>query len=274
MSWSEALRRLGYCPTGGNPRTLKAWAETWNISTDHFDPYAASLEGLRKARHQIPLSEILVENSTYSRSNLKRRLYETALKQPICELCGQGEIWRGRRIGLILDHINGIRNDNRIENLRIVCPNCAATLETHCGRRARRVPRLSSCVRCGAEFEPKYRDHRYCSRACGSRWDRQAKPRPGARRAPRPPYAQLLDEIKRLGYLAVSRKYGVSDNAIRKWIRQYERERAVAEGQDPETVEIPTRTWPNRRREAGDRAGNGENLADPASRGLPLTREA
>lgn len=56
-----------------------------------------------------------------------------------------------------------------------------------------------------------------------------------------------MSEIKRLGYLAVGRKYGVSDNAIRKWIRSYERERAVAEGRDPDIVEIPKRTWPNQK---------------------------
>jgi transposase-like protein len=47
----------------------------------------------------------------------------------------------------------------------------------------------------------------------------------------------------------VGRKYGVSDTAIRKWVRQYERERAIAEGRDPTVVEIPRRTWPNRRRD-------------------------
>lgn len=245
-SWTEALRRLGYCPTGANPRTLKTWAERWKISTDHFDPYAASLAGLRRGPKR-PLTEILIEGSTYSRSNLKQRLYEEGLKTPVCELCEQGEIWRGKRMGLILDHINGVRNDNRIENLRVVCPNCAATFDTHCGRKRRSTPRSRSCARCGKPFRPKYRDHRYCSRACGSRWDRAGKPRPGARKAPRPPHEHLLREIREKGYSAAGRKYGVSDNAIRKWIREYERMRALEKGRDPSVVEIPTRTWPNRR---------------------------
>ena len=53
-----------------------------------------------------------------------------------------------------------------------------------------------------------------------------------------------------LGYLAIGRKYGVSDTAIRKWLRQSEREQLLADGQDPTVVKIPTRTWPNRRRES------------------------
>jgi len=104
------------------------------------------------------------------------------------------------------------------------------------------------CERCGRSFTPKYRDNRYCSRDCGQRSPRSAVPRPLSRKTERPPHEQLLDEIKRLGFCGVGRKYGVSDNAIRKWVRTYERERAVAEGRDPDEIDIPKRTWPNQKR--------------------------
>jgi hypothetical protein len=247
-SWAEALRRLGYCPSGGNWKTLRKRTAELGIPTDHFDPYATSRE--RSRRERTPLNEILVEGSTYSRGTLKRRLYEEGLKQPRCELCGQGEIWHGRRMGLILDHANGVRDDNRLENLRVVCPNCAATLDTHCGRNHRDPLVPLDCLRCGKSFQPRYRTQRYCSSACGTRWDRKGVKRPGARKVARPPHQRLLDEVEEFGYLAVGRKYGVSDNAIRKWLREYERERVVATGGDPAEVEIPRRTWPNRRKEA------------------------
>ena len=67
--------------------------------------------------------------------------------------------------------------------------------------------------------------------------DARAVANVASRRVERPPYAQLAAEIDRLGYLAVGRHYGVSDNAIRKWVRQYERERrarAAADGVKPE----------------------------------------
>jgi hypothetical protein len=229
-SWTESLRRLGYCPTGGNPATLKKYAARWGISTEHFDPYAGVMDRIRKPKR--PLKEILVENSTFSRSNLKMRLYDEGLKQPLCELCGQGEIWRGKPMGMILDHINGIRDDNRLENLQIVCPNCAATLETHCGRAKKTPPPLRNCDRCGKMFRARHRTQRFCSRYCGMKRvpgeRRRGVPRPQARKAQRPPYEQLLAEIEATSYCAVGRKYGVSDNAVRKWVRFYEREREAA----------------------------------------------
>lgn len=174
------------------------------------------------------MSEVLVRNSSYSRGNLKARLFEEGLKERRCEMCGQGERWQGRWMSLILDHINGVPDDNRLQNLQVVCPNCAATLETHCGRKNRRERPRRACKRCGREFNAKYPSHRYCSQSCGCRWDRSALrgvPRPPSRKAERLPYEQLLAEIEATSYVAVGRKYGVSDNAVRKWVRFYERER-------------------------------------------------
>lgn len=225
LSWAESLRRLGLCPTGGAWRVLKKYAMLWDISTDHFDPHAAVRSNL--SRKQRPLAELLVRNSLAARKDIKRRLLGEGLKQPLCELCGQGEIWRGRPMGMILDHINGVRDDHRLENLRMVCPNCAATLDTHCGRKRKIRRARQDCLRCGTSFVPASSTQRYCSRKCGCRWDRsrlQGNPRPDTRKAERPPYEKLLAEIEATSYCAVGRKYGVSDNAVRKWVRFYERE--------------------------------------------------
>jgi hypothetical protein len=137
-SLTAALRRLGLRPAGGNHRTLRKLIERYGISTDHFNKNWV-LRGPRP-RNATPLYEVLVENSHYNRTKLKQRLYEAGLRRRECELCGQGEEWNGRQMSLILDHINGVATDNRLENLRIVCPNCAATLDTHCGRK-NRLPR-------------------------------------------------------------------------------------------------------------------------------------
>ena len=222
----EALRRLGICNSGGSHPVLMKWIERWGIPTDHFDPDAVRNEALASGRAgPRPLTEILVKGSTYPRGHLKRRLYDEGLKQRSCELCGQGEEWRGRRMALILDHANGDSTDNRIENLRIVCPNCAATLDTHCGRK-NRLERGRECALCGKAFEARYAAQRFCSRECGSRRPRPG-PRPELRRVERPPLDQLRREVALYGYRGTGRLYGVTDNAVRKWIRAHEAEAAT-----------------------------------------------
>jgi predicted small metal-binding protein len=219
-SWAETLRNLGMCHGGGSAAVLKKYVGIWRIPTDHFDPYASHFGPKATAR---PLAEVLVEGSSYSRRTLKQRLFREGYKPRYCELCGQGEEWQGRPMGLILDHINGVNNDNRLSNLRIVCPNCAATLDTHCGR-ANRFKRERECLHCGKPFEPSRGDRRYCSPACGHRAPGPVGPKPGIRQVDRPPYARLKREVGAMGYSAVGRRYGVSDNAVRKWIRWYEAE--------------------------------------------------
>jgi hypothetical protein len=198
--------------------------EIWRIPTDHFDPTRARFAGVA-TRAAAPLESVLIQGSRYSRASLKRRLFEAGLKSRRCELCGQGESWRGKRMGLILDHINGVPDDNRFSNLQIVCPNCAATLDTHCGRKNRLPAR--ACARCGQEFEPRYRAHAYCSRDCGTRHPKaRHDPKPQTRKVARPSYEQLQTDLASMSFLAVGRKYGVSDNAVRKWLRWYERQAA------------------------------------------------
>ena len=227
-SIAEALRFLGLVPAGGNHGTLKKLIARYGLSTEHFNPYWSQHER-RAARAAIPLELVLVEHSTYPRNHLKRRLYDEGLKTRVCEVCGQGEEWRGRSMALILDHINGVPTDNRFENLQIVCPNCAATLDTHCGRKNRRDRKPRSCLWCGQDFIPKYPRHRYCSRSCGQHSKGPREPRPERRKVERPSYEQLMADLESMSYVATGRRYGVSDKAVRKWIRWYEYQREMEE---------------------------------------------
>jgi hypothetical protein len=195
MSLAGALRRLGLRPVGGNYKTLRRHIDHYRVSTDHLDPNWA--KRTRFAHAPMPLSKVLVEHSTYPRGKLKRRLYDLGLKQRSCELCGQGEEWRGKPIALIIDHINGVGDDNRLENLRIVCPNCAATLDTHCGRQNRILNEPRACLHCGETFMPKYPTHRYCSHACGARCGAGHAPRPESRKVERRPTTSWWPILRR-----------------------------------------------------------------------------
>lgn len=238
FNYSEVLRKLGLRPAGGNHGTLRHWVdEVWGISTDHFDLDRA----LRPQNREVtPLEDVLVEHSTYSRRTLKRRLYANGLKERQCELCGQGERWQGRAMALILDHINGVPDDHRLENLRIVCPNCNATLDTHCGRQNRKPVSVRKCLHCGESYAPRFPTQRYCSRKCGINSPLHAANDPSKRKSVRPPYEQLMEELAESSYTAIGRRYGVTDNAVRKWVRRYERARAERAGSgDSELPEDP-----------------------------------
>lgn len=79
-----------------------------------------------KGRLPFPIEDILVENSTYSKThNIRLRLISEGYKKHQCEICNR-KSWQGKPIPLELHHINGITNDHRIENLQIICPNCHA----------------------------------------------------------------------------------------------------------------------------------------------------
>ena len=129
---TDVLIKLNLCTKGNSRTTIKKYIKKYNISTEHFET-VTERNTVNGRYRRIPLNTILIANSQYNTTtHLKNRLYDEGLKERKCELCGQGELWYGKKISLILDHINGINNDNRIENIRIVCPNCNATLPTHC----------------------------------------------------------------------------------------------------------------------------------------------
>ncbi len=220
LSISDVLRALGLRIAGGNPKTIRRHVQRLGLDTSHFDGGASKRRIAPRAA--IPLVDVLVEHSSYSRTNLKRRLYAEGLKARACELCGQGELWNGRSMSLILDHINGVHDDNRLENLRIVCANCNATLETHCGRNTARPRELVACDRCRRPYERATAAQRFCSKDCGTRGapgDR-AGDRPTIRRiTDRPPLDELRARIDADGYAWIRDELGVSDNAVRKWFR-------------------------------------------------------
>lgn len=124
---TDICKKLKLKLTGGNRNTIKKWIEQKNIDTSHF--FIKKVQGKIKS-----IEEIFVEHSNSDRRLVKDKLFKLGLKERKCEECEQGEMWRNKKISLILDHINGINDDNRLENLRILCPNCNATLETHGGK--------------------------------------------------------------------------------------------------------------------------------------------
>ncbi len=133
----EVLIKMGFNTKSGNYKTLKKYLELYNINIDHFvksGDWLKQHNGPIRKQHSIDEIFKLDSKAILTGSKRKEMLVKNGLKLYKCELCGQDENWKTGKIPFILDHINGNNKDNRIENLRIVCHNCDATLPTYMGR--------------------------------------------------------------------------------------------------------------------------------------------
>ncbi|HZZ99357.1 MAG TPA: HNH endonuclease signature motif containing protein [Candidatus Paceibacterota bacterium] len=140
-SYRQVLGKLNLREAGGNYDQLKKYVHELGLNTSHFTGqiWNKGLSGIGKPRRS--LEEVLVKDSIYQSHILKQRLFRSNLKNPKCELCGWADRAVDGRLPLELDHINGNRHDNRIENLRILCPNCHSLQSTHRGKNRKLIRR-------------------------------------------------------------------------------------------------------------------------------------
>lgn len=167
------------------------------IDTTHFIRRSWAKCSEKKARVGRPLNEILVENIILGSSSMRKRLIKDKRLENKCSKCGLEPIWCKKVLTMHLDHINGNGLDYRIENLRILCPNCHSQTETYCGRN---------------RASPKQTKMKKPQLGVSKAW---------LRRVERPDKHYLSELVWRFPTSHVAKLYGVSDNAIAKWCKSY-----------------------------------------------------
>jgi len=212
-SVKECLEYLGLRAAGGNYKHFYHWCEKHDIVALKGN----NTLGLKRHHEQIkiPLEQILNVGSTYNRLSLKRRLIEESLLEKQCYECGITSKWNGKPLCLQLDHINGIANDNRVENLRLLCPNCHSQTETFAGKR-RHYTKIDKyfCSQCYAAIT-KSSKFGLCRKCASIRFNFKN------RKVERPSKEQLKKLIWEKPTIHIAKEFGVSDKAIEKWCKAY-----------------------------------------------------
>jgi hypothetical protein len=228
FSIKETLEKLGLAPYGSSYKTFKLRVKKLNIDISHFTG-----QGHLKGKScfwakRIDLSEVLVQNSSrILKSAYKCRMIKEGLLKNECYKCGLKDTWQGELIVLHIDHINGDHFDHRIENLRLLCPNCHSQTSTYCSknkkRRSKKDPifkekekhKCKLCnkiIRCESTYCGEcYKNHR---KELQSNYVRKNK-------INWMPIEELLLRLETTSFLALAKELGVSDNAIRKHIKNH-----------------------------------------------------
>lgn len=134
LSIAEVCRKLGLVGVGGNYKTVQQRIEHLELDISHHLGKGANCGNHHRGGTAAkPLAEVMVKDSTFKTSHLKTRLLREGIFERKCYSC-DGVEWLGNPIPLELEHVNGISNDHRQENLTILCPNCHALTPTYRGR--------------------------------------------------------------------------------------------------------------------------------------------
>jgi Zn finger protein HypA/HybF involved in hydrogenase expression len=142
----QALDKLNLI--GGHTR-IKEKITLLSLNTDHWENFSGTTP-----RKILSLDKLLKKGTFIQTSNLRARLLNNGIFEYKCVKCGINE-WNGEAISLQLDHINGQRKDNRLENLRLLCPNCHSQTPTYCGRNSKGIRKKKEkyirypCAKCG-----------------------------------------------------------------------------------------------------------------------------
>jgi hypothetical protein len=208
LTLTAIAKALGAYPQAGTFPIIKKRLKEEGIDFSHIKLGIGNAKGRKFSRESVPLEEVMVEHSTYSQSFLKERLLKEGLLENKCAICGLEPWWNGKPLVLRFDHANGISDDARSENLRLICHNCDSQLKTYCGRNSKHRTVAKRCPDCGKEISASsircidcYNKRKIGKVRTKINW---------------PPTAEIQRMLKSQSRNAVAKSLGVSWHALRK----------------------------------------------------------
>lgn len=213
-SKTEMMQVLKIRQGGGGYQALDFWCRKYDVTPPTMSWEEASKKGRGKGHGfvRLPDSEWFVNGTRRQGPYTRKRLVHNGVPDE-CSICGIGPEWNGNPLTLQIDHIDGDRWNNLIENVRILCPNCHTQTDTYANTGAEK--RRHYCD-CGAEIHKGSAVCQPCARAA-------------SRKIEWPPIEEIVEGIAESNYLQYSRAIGVSDNAIRAHLKR--------RGVDPNTFD-------------------------------------
>lgn len=204
ISIAEVLRKINRPAVGSNYRYVKSHVSRLNLSTQHW---LGQRHGKSISIHKHKNENVFVDNSTVSTGTVKKIILRDKLIEYVCQNCGLKNEWHGKKLVLRLDHINGKNRDNRLQNLRFLCPNCDSQTDTFCGRNKRK--------------HEVVKKENWISRSFLGLEDRISK-------ISWPTDEWLRKELVTKSFKQLGRELGVSDVAIRKRLKKSQQEKNIA----------------------------------------------
>ena len=240
----EVIKKMGFNVNSGSTyKFMQRTIKRFQFDTSHFTCQLWSkgktiftdsrLKKMSRKKETLLWDDVFKKNSKATNPQMSKKLILSGKREYRCSICGIN-VWNNKPLRLRLDHIDGDCTDNVENNLRFLCPNCDSQTDTFCrGERSKDLshkwwedltdlgnirPKLKpkpvkilKCKVCGGTVakNSKHMICRKCYLLCPT--NRKVKNRP--------PISQLLKEVNKLGYVGTGKKYGVSDNAVRKWVK-------------------------------------------------------
>jgi len=215
-SFADVCRYSNIVPRTGSQTHIAKRIKFYQIDTSHFLG-KAWMRGTNHIKTFRPVSEYLVNGSKIKSSVLLSKLLKCGIKKNMCEICQRTE-WCDQPIPLELHHLDCNHTNNELSNLQVLCSNChSLTHKPKIKPKNKRSKKITFCPDCGTKIS---NNACYCS-ICYNKYRSDISRKCARFKINWPSKDELLKELETTSYLALSKKLGVSDNAIRKRLKNH-----------------------------------------------------